>query len=143
MTSQDTKKWDAARAHIREQINAQSYDTWFSPIKMAALSDAGIVLEVPDLFFRDWVVERYMGLIEDALQKSFGKSISVTFSLPMHNLSVPNVRPSIARAKSGSLITENTGLNPKYTFDDFVIGPSNRFAHPPYACNRQCDLFFE
>lgn len=123
--------WDRAKDIIKERINAQSFETWFSPIKLADLSDNNITLEAPNKFFKDWVVEKYSRLIEEAIRVSAGKDISVSFALAKDKrvtgptpLFIPQARPDSAPKAEKAL-----GLNQRYTFEEFVVGSSNRFAH--------------
>lgn len=120
--------WNRAKSIIRGEINSQSYETWFLPIKLINSSEESITLETPNRFFRDWVAEKYLGLIEDALGRCANKKISVLFTLPAQT-STQNISETYTRPKNIEPPSRNLGLNPRYTFEDFVVGPSNRFAH--------------
>ena len=131
-----TENWNKVKETIRSKINPQSYETWFAPIKFAGSTDESVTLQAPNKFFQNWVEEKYLKLIEEVLAASFGKKISVAFSLQekkspaavMESLQAVASSPSV-RPKQASLPTKHPGLNPRYNFDDFVVGSSNRFAH--------------
>jgi len=119
--------WDEAKELIKSRLSFQSYETRFHPIKLAGASEKEIVLEVPNKFFKNWVSDKYLRLIEDALLVCANKKISVAFSVPQANSVVTIETPRHPKEAGSS--TRHVGLNKNYTFDDFVIGPSNRFAH--------------
>jgi len=120
--------WDKVKAVIKNKVNSQAYETWFLPIKLVASSEDNLTLEVPDKFFIDWITEKYLGLIEETLRGCADKKISVSFILPKSGPAqlAPEtyVRPKITEHQP-----KHPSLNPRYTFDDFIIGSSNRFAH--------------
>ena len=120
--------WDKVKAVIKNKVNSQAYETWFLPIKLVASSEDNLTLEVPDKFFIDWITEKYLGLIEETLRGYANKKISVSFILPKSGPAT--LAPEIyTRPKAAEPQPKHPGLNPRYTFDDFIIGSSNRFAH--------------
>ena len=127
ITPTNPKIWDEAKELIRGRLSPQSYETWFDPIKLNGASEGEIVLEVPNNFFKNWVSDKYLRLIEDALLVCANKKISVAFSVPQGNSLI--AVEARRQPREADLSTRHVGLNKKYTFDNFVIGPSNRFAH--------------
>lgn len=120
--------WDKAREILKEKINLQTFETWFSPIKLISSTEEQITLEAPNKFFKDWVEEKYLRMIEGVLRNISGKNISVLFSLrTSKGRSIGEIVHSQIRIQPP--LAKQTGLNPKYTFDEFVVGSSNRFAH--------------
>lgn len=128
MTDKNPGLWASVKEIIKDKINSQSYETWFAPIKLLDSTDETLTLEAPNKFFKDWVSEKYLKLIEGAVRKSTGKKVSVSLVLadrhPAAGAPAAYVRPKSVESPS-----KNVGLNPRYTFEDFVVGPSNRFAH--------------
>ena len=124
----DQSVWDRAKELLRSRVNPQSYETWFSPIKLVDISDTGVLLEVPNKFFQSWVSEKYLKQIEETIEALADAKLSVSLTLPAQGSLEPaaGVRVMPKAAETGS---RHSGLNLKYTFDDFVVGPSNRFAH--------------
>ena len=127
ITPINLKIWDEAKELIKGRLSPQSYETWFDPIKLVGASEGEIVLEVPNKFFKNWVSDKYLRLIEDALLVCANKKVSIAFSVPQANSLITVETRRQPREVDSS--TRHAGLNKKYTFDDFVIGPSNRFAH--------------
>ncbi len=141
MAEQDSQVWSRAQDIIKkDRSNDQSFNTWFAPIKFVSLSDNKIILEVPNKFFKEWLVSHYMALIDTSVQRASGKDLKVEFIFGEIDIAgVLRRTPPREEPKKEKFLgifsrqvadsAKEIGLNPKYTFDNFVIGPSNRFAH--------------
>ncbi len=131
--------WPKAQEIIRKELaNDQTYNIWFSPIKFVSISDEAITLEVPNKFSRDWLVDRHIPLLRSCVNKVYGKEARVDFILgdaADTNTGQKKIKPDDPKkpfwpfTRAVQDTAKEIGLNPKYTFDSFVIGPSNRFAH--------------
>jgi chromosomal replication initiator protein len=122
--------WNQALMEVKERIGKQNYDTWIKPIRFASRNKSEIKLEVPNKFFRDWLTEHYLTQIEDVLSSLAKDSISVVFEVNEKLEGQLTVNRSIKKEEKDRERQErNTNLIPKYTFDNFVIGASNQFAH--------------
>jgi chromosomal replication initiator protein len=113
--------WTEVSNRLRDALNESTFTTWFTDTEPIELSGERFVLAVPNDFTRAWIEDHFLDLIQAAIRETVGGERSV-------RLAVREVDPSpqpeqIAPARFGD------GLNPKYTFDLFVIGSSNRFAH--------------
>lgn len=132
MNSLDIKLWDQVLAHVQQELPTQAYETWFQPTRAISSGPDRLVVEVPNPFFRDWLSSHYTGIISKALEKISQSSVKVEYAVapPLR----PEVNPSPTPGQT-ALSTPTTAaatdglLNSRYTFDQFVIGPSNRFAH--------------
>lgn len=120
--------WEKAKDVIKTQLNSQSFETWFAPIKLSGLSYESVTLEVPNQFYKDWLNDKYLKIIEDALEKCAHRRVAVLLSVSSLPQTSAPAQVS-ARVKSAGLPSRQSGLNPRYTFEDFVVGSSNRFAH--------------
>jgi chromosomal replication initiator protein len=113
--------WTDVSARLRDALNESTYSTWFAGAEGGDLDDDTFVVVVPNDFTRQWVEGRYRGLIEAAVEDALGEGrdirVTVRDGAPIETETV--MLPPRA----------SDGLNPKYTFDRFVIGSSNRFAH--------------
>src|SRR5512133_103952 len=103
--------WSEVSSRLRGALNETTYRTWFDHVKGLELSDDEFVLAVPNDFTRDWIEGHFIGLISAAVGDATGRER----------------RNEIVEAQIRE--PAGVGLNPKYTFDSFVIGSSNRFAH--------------
>ena len=119
--------WGDISSRLRDALNDATYSTWFSDAEPGSLDGQAFVLLVPNDFTRDWIEGHFRGLLEAIVRDALGDERAVRIvvrELPAsappaaHELRVP---PRPTRSLDG--------LNPKYTFDSFVIGSSNRFAH--------------
>ena len=126
-----SEQWAQALTVIKDQIGAQNFETWIAPIRFVSRTKHEVVLDVPNKFFRDWLTEHYIGKIEDILSSSAKHAVSVVFQV--HERSAKPSHPEKAapkrdeRERDRQLRTNN--LVAKYTFENFVIGASNQFAH--------------
>jgi chromosomal replication initiator protein len=122
--------WSEVAGRLKGALNETTYRTWFAEAEGAELSDDTFVLGVPNDFTREWIEGHFLGLIGAAVRDVTGQerrvALSVTERLPVDTPSpVAEAKP---RQPAGGGAAD-TGMNPKYTFDLFVIGSSNRFAH--------------
>ncbi len=120
--------WTEVARRLQGSLNDHTYRTWFGDAEGEALDDDIFVLTVPNDFTREWIENHFRGLVEAAVRDTLGSERHVQVSLAA--VAAPERQPSPwpedVRAPERR---ERTGLNPKYTFDRFVIGSSNRFAH--------------
>ena len=119
--------WNEVAGRLKGALNETTYRTWFAEAGGADLSDDAFVLGVPNDFTREWIEGHFLGLIGAAVRDVTGQErrvgLSVTERVPV-DTPMPVEAPK--RSAGGPA---DSGMNPKYTFDLFVIGSSNRFAH--------------
>jgi chromosomal replication initiator protein len=113
--------WDAALARIEEKLNRHSFATWFRPTSFVLHEGATLVVHVPNPQFREWLDRNYGGVIAEALEELGHGDVRVHFECDTGPASDAEAAPRDVVAA--------TALNPKYTFDSFVVGSSNQFAH--------------
>ncbi|MDI6776065.1 MAG: chromosomal replication initiator protein DnaA [Syntrophales bacterium] len=130
--------WEKSIKIIQEKVSPQNFETWIKPIKIASLDKNNISLSVPNKFFRDWVVENYFSVIKTSLTSVAGMNFNVEFTIEPHGSGKDQNLTGQTRNHGQQVDvslkkTRKTGthpsLNPNYTFDRFVVGPCNRFAH--------------
>ncbi|MGH3058906.1 MAG: chromosomal replication initiator protein DnaA [Gaiellaceae bacterium] len=114
--------WSDVSARLRDALNDSTYTTWFSQAAAGDLDGEGFVLVVPNDFTRNWIEAHFRGLLEAMVRDSLGAERPVRVAVREHQ-QVQELRSPPPAPRSPE------GLNPKYTFDSFVIGSSNRFAH--------------
>jgi chromosomal replication initiator protein len=120
--------WEDVLSVLKPQMNNESFDLWLRPIKVLSLEGNRLVLQVPNAFFADWLRDHYQSHVETLLKERSGQPMSLSFSVlrPVEELSKP-----AASAPPAPLLpapTLESYLNPRYTFDAFIVGHSNRFA---------------
>ena len=125
--------WDDVLSILKPQMNDESFDLWFRPIKALAVESNRLVLQVPNAFFADWLRDHYQTRIEALLKERSGESINLSFSVlrPLDEIAKTHtprsVSPSPAIPAPAGPPLENH-LNARYSFETFVVGHSNRFA---------------
>jgi chromosomal replication initiator protein len=137
--------WKSCLEGLAEHVSPQHYATWFRPIKVLGGSDV-IELEVPNRFFLEWIKEHYQLLILEVLRRISSKEMTLTWTIAAATTAEPLARKAAgnnakgastkkkpAKSKDVETLTKEVGLNYKYTFDNFVVGPANEFAHA--ACS--------
>ncbi|WP_068675949.1 chromosomal replication initiator protein DnaA [Oceanobacillus sp. Castelsardo] len=120
--------WVATLEKIEEKISKPSFDTWLKNTKAEALEKDTLVVSAPNEFARDWLENQYTDLISDIIGEITGSRLKTKFIIPDITPVVEELKP-VPKAKGTANDFPKTMLNPKYTFDTFVIGAGNRFAH--------------
>jgi chromosomal replication initiator protein len=132
---------------ISKRVNHQSFNTWFKPISFATRDDSTIYLRVPNEIFRDWITSNYFDVIEESLEELSLEAYNLRFLVEEQQVSNRSINTEV-QAKPTKQVTVHTQelsnfgiarmieiepielpLNPKYTFDTFVVGSCNQFAH--------------
>jgi len=127
--------WDLILTRIETKVNRHSFQTWFKPTSFAADSGQVITVRVPNPLFKDWLVKHYSVVLTEALAEVRRADAKIRY-LPDSAAEATDGDPAEVAATPTSTdealaVTATTpgGLNPRYTFDTFVVGPSNQFAH--------------
>jgi len=126
--------WDEVLLILKPQMNNESFDLWFRPIKALSMEGNRLVLQVPNAFFADWLRDHYQSKIEELLKERSGDSINLSFSVlrPLDEIIKSSAEipaaPAAAPALAPAAPPLETHLNQRYTFETFVVGHSNRFA---------------
>jgi chromosomal replication initiator protein len=124
--------WNAALANIEKKISKPSFDTWLKSTKAHSLQGDLLIITAPNEFARDWLEERYSELISRILAEITGEELAVKFIIPQNqkeeDLDFPTPQKKQKQEEETVELPQNV-LNRKYTFDTFVIGSGNRFAH--------------
>jgi chromosomal replication initiator protein len=120
--------WNEVAGRLKGALNETTYRTWFAEAEGVELSDDAFVLGVPNDFTREWIEGHFLGLIGAAVRDVTGQERRVALSVTERTPADAPV-PLEAPKRHGAAGSMDSGMNPKYTFDLFVIGSSNRFAH--------------
>jgi chromosomal replication initiator protein len=125
--------WEEISGRLREALSDGTYNKWFGDVHGLELDDDTLVLVVPSDFARDWIESNFLGLIGAAVREILGGERALELQV------APSTdQATEGRAGSEGVVSvvqrapgrpESGGFNMKYTFDSFVIGSSNRFAH--------------
>lgn len=97
MTKDYTSVWDRCLQDIRKSVNAQSYRTWFEPIKPVRLDNNVLTIQVPNSFFYEWLEEHFLGLLKSTIRKVLGDKGRLEYQI----LLAPKVEEPAPRGRSG------------------------------------------
>lgn len=127
--------WKKNLAILKEKISPQNFDTWINPIKIVSADGNVISLSVPNKFFRDWVTENYLDSIHESLSNVMGVQVRINIVVNKSDIvqTVTDQKSERNRKIHPPQPTKqhkiHPSLNPNYSFDRFVVGTSNQFAH--------------
>ena len=129
--------WEKALGFIHSQMGNEVVETWFKPIKLGGLNGTKATIIVPNKFFGEWLGRNYRQVISEALQAvrpgGMGEGeVEVEFIVgeqPSSLSSVGEEKTDIPLASPPQRQVRRQLPNPKYTFENFVVGASNQFAH--------------
>ena len=123
-------RWDDFQHRLRSRVNTSAWQTWLKPLA-PRFTDGVITLEAPSQFHLRWVEDRFLPVIEESSRLAFGDEVVVL--LDAAELAVDTLDSSSAevalRPTPTPVQDRDSRLVTKYTFENFVVGPSNRFAH--------------
>lgn len=126
--------WDQVLAQMEKKVSKPSYETWLKSTKASSLQGDTLTITAPNEFARDWLEGRYTHLISSVLYEVIGEELFVKFIIPQNQSSADLEDQLPADKKKKKRDDESNEysqymLNNKNTFDTFVIGSGNRFAH--------------
>lgn len=124
--------WGKTLNVIEKKISKPSFETWLKSTKAIALNKNTLIVEAPNDFAREWLDGNYKEILTEILYELIGENMSLKFVIPESNMDDPiMVSPANKKPAKPEVITDSAQhmLNPKYTFETFVIGSGNRFAH--------------
>ncbi len=124
--------WTGTCKRLREVLSKDVYERWIKVIEAEKLDGDTLTLHVANDFYQSWLEENYLSLIKDAVGAVCGRELNIVFGVNHHvPESLPSAPASRPKAKKASSPRSKTRapMNPNYTFDSFIIGASNNFAH--------------
>jgi chromosomal replication initiator protein len=121
--------WKKAQNPIKTSIGETSYDTWFSHLNICVNNPGVLTIQAPDEYFRNWIDERYRSIIERCLRTEAGEGINIEFSVNSGLLNTNTRQKLTSIEKSFAPSDKNIHLNPRFLFENFVVGQGNRFAY--------------
>ncbi|MCM8796309.1 MAG: DnaA/Hda family protein, partial [Candidatus Omnitrophica bacterium] len=121
--------WEQVKLLLKEKVGQSAFETWLQPLKVRANEGDTLWLEAPDTFFKEWVEKYYGSLIQDAI-RSAAEASNIKLCLEVSHFQQPvSNTPFISSRPKSMESLKTTVLNSRYTFENFVVGPSNKHAH--------------
>jgi chromosomal replication initiator protein len=126
--------WESILGRIETKVNRHSFYTWFRPTSFLAEDDTSVTVRVPNGLFEEWLTKHYSGIIAEALTEVKRPNLAIHYIAESQTdaAMIPLSAEEAAALKSGIPAPAQpgpAGLNPRYTFDTFIVGSSNQFAH--------------
>lgn len=135
-TSSPDTIWQEIKDVIKEHINIRSFNTWFAPIQLISLSEEHLEISVPNHFFSEWIETHYHQLIQNAVTQVLGKNLKIKYFVEQKELDRSPYKASDWKRPTSQALPDKdyhspffTRINENYTFDSFIVGDSNNFAH--------------
>jgi chromosomal replication initiator protein len=121
--------WEHISRQLRETLNDTTYATWFGEVGAGELTADVLTLTVPNDFTREWIEGHFLGFVRAAARDGLGREVRIVLTVSEGAPAAVEVGGAVEAG--GPVVRREvvTPANPKYTFDNFVIGASNRFAH--------------
>ncbi len=130
--------WDRALERLKNRLSEENFETWLAPVHYGGLEGSSMVLRIPNRFFADWISSHYLELILESMASERHDTdaavpTEVRWELDeslretrVHQVEPPAPAPTPPAPPEAPF---NPNLNPKYMFDNFVVGPANQLAH--------------
>lgn len=115
--------WEVVLNHLSQKLSKAKVETWLKPTKIVSLNSEEVTILVPNKFFQNWISENYESLIKEELKNIIGEEVNIVYSIEKDRKKPE--KPAKKREKA----PQKNPFNPKYTFENFVVGPGNQFAH--------------
>jgi len=134
------RSWQHAQESLREALGEGTYDAWIKPLRLAGTENGRVLLDAPSKFYRDWVLKNHLDALRKAFTEDFEAAPEVVVQVTNgaqgelfgEEEAVPSTaKPARARRResSATVAARLANLVPRYTFENFVVGPSNQLAH--------------
>lgn len=123
--------WEEALGELRTEIDQANYETWLKTTRFQRLDDTTLHLSVPSAFNRSWLMRNFKDRIENVVERLANRPIGIDFHISNQRDDFPELlsEPLATTPKPEPIDIGETNLSPRYKFDNFVVGESNRFAH--------------
>jgi chromosomal replication initiator protein len=129
--------WEQALSRVESKLNRHSFYTWFKPTSYIRADGSSVSVRVPNALFKEWLTKHYAAVIGEAMEEIGKGQLVVNFVADALGDAAPlSLSPEEATAFEAVPTTVAAapapgaaGLNPRYTFDTFIVGSSNQFAH--------------
>lgn len=129
MISQLPEIWSSALELIKVEMTEVSFNTWILPVRATLIKNSVIYLSVPNEIALKIISQRYKNLIRNCIIKASDSNYDISIAVDSNPVAEEEVAEATPLFQDNEEIITNSSLNPKYTFETFVIGNSNRLAH--------------
>jgi chromosomal replication initiator protein len=129
--------WDIAQNHLRSTLGSETFNLWFAPLRATNQDQSSLVLQVADSFSENWLKDKYVGVLREAVAQASGQQLEIQFEVgaatghakPGHVLPTPTTPAGPVRRSGKKVDPFEAPFNPANNFETFVVGTNNNFAH--------------
>jgi chromosomal replication initiator protein len=126
--------WDQILSRVETKVNRHSFYTWFKPTSFISEDSGSITIRVPNSLFKEWLTKHYSGVMAESLAEVKRPQLVIQFVADAQpdpsGIALGPEEAAVLQVTAPPVpLTTNAGLNPRYTFDTFIVGSSNQFAH--------------
>jgi chromosomal replication initiator protein len=133
MDEKCSQLWTKLSAALKPQVSADTFKRWFSAVKLTGATADEITLLVPNNIYQFWIESNHMPALQNAIASVVGEPRTVKFICAVDSTASSDgvePEPSVAaKAQAANRANKTPGLNPRNTFESFVVGPNNEIAH--------------
>jgi len=123
------KIWQACKEELKKTLGVISFDTWIAPLKFKEIKDNSFIVEVPDSFFKSWVENNYLEKIKEAIKTITNQNYNINFEVNPNILTKDTNKILKTIQRGFGEEPDSIRLNQRFTFENFVVGASNRMAY--------------
>ena len=121
--------WSGNLSKIADKVGENLFELWFKPMRLINFKDKVVTIGIPNRFFREWLEDYYPTIISENLEGLMGYPVSVRYKIIEKEDAALKKLDTRLESRKNRLASRGIYLNPRYTFDNFIVGPSNQFAH--------------
>jgi chromosomal replication initiator protein len=121
--------WQAARGQLQLEMPKAAFDTWVRNAEYISYEDGSFIIGVPNAYARDWLQSRLSSTVTRLLTGIMNRTVEVRFIIWQNGHEPNEVKENTAEIEEITFSASNPSLNARYSFENFVVGPSNRLAH--------------
>ncbi len=121
--------WNKSLVSIEKKVGTNVFDLWFKPIVLTTLKEHTATIGIPNRFYKEWIEDTYPGIIKDSLETTLGYPIDIKYYIEEKSKKKQRTQSEQIETRRKRLVNKGVYLHPKYTFNNFITGSSNQFAH--------------
>jgi chromosomal replication initiator protein len=135
MDEKCAQQWRKLSLALKPQVSADTFKRWFSTVELVKATPDSLTFRVPNKIYQFWIESNHMPALQTAIVQTFGAPREVKFSFPAGTLSEPEIEAAAIKELPSDPLRDQraaaavAALNPRNTFETFVVGPNNEIAH--------------
>ena len=118
--------WEKSLNEIKKTVKPHIFKTWFKELELISVNNTTITLKAKDKIIKEFIERNYLSLLKEAVEKAFNRNLNISI---VHSDESKPVQLELSLPEREKQERIESNLNPKYTFENFIVGASNQFAH--------------